>query len=66
MRKMLAISKAIIALAKSLNLDVIAEGVETEEQKKFLVENGCHNIQGYLYAKPMPSDEMEEMLKYIG
>ncbi len=58
-----AITQAIIALAKSLNLDVIAEGVETEEQKEFLVENGCHDIQGYLYAKPMPTDEMEKMLR---
>lgn len=59
----IAISKAIIALAQSLNLDVIAEGVETEEQKKFLVDNGCHNVQGYLYAEPMPADEMENLLK---
>ncbi|MCK4974199.1 MAG: EAL domain-containing protein, partial [Sulfurimonas sp.] len=57
-----SITKAIIALAKSLNLSVIAEGVETEEQKTFLVENECKNIQGYLYAKPMPADEMEKFL----
>ena len=59
----MSISKAIIALALSLKLDVIAEGVETEEQKKFLVDNGCHHIQGYLYAKPMPADEIEKLLK---
>ena len=57
------ISKSIIALAESLNLDVIAEGVETQMQKEFLVENGCNHIQGYLNGKPMPKDEMQKMLK---
>jgi len=59
----IAIVKAVIALARSLNLHVIAEGVETEEQKVFLIKNECSNIQGYLYAKPMPADEMEKMLR---
>ncbi|MEA3491436.1 MAG: EAL domain-containing protein [Campylobacterota bacterium] len=57
------IVKAIIALSESLNLKVIAEGVETEAQQKFLIDSGCQNMQGYLYGKPMPSDEMEMMLK---
>jgi diguanylate cyclase (GGDEF)-like protein/PAS domain S-box-containing protein len=57
-----SITKAIIALCKSLNLDVIAEGVETVEQKVFLVENGCVNIQGYFYSKPIPAEEMEKFL----
>jgi diguanylate cyclase (GGDEF)-like protein/PAS domain S-box-containing protein len=58
----MSITKAIIALAKSLNLKVIAEGVETEEQKIFLLENECVNIQGYLYSKPIEADEMEKFL----
>ena len=58
-----AISKAVIALAKSLNLKLIAEGVEHEKQKDFLIESGCNHIQGYYYSKPLPKDEMEQFLK---
>lgn len=58
-----AIVKAIIALGKSLNLNLIAEGVEDKQQRDFLVENGCNNIQGYYYAKPMTADEMEKFMK---
>ena len=57
------IVKALIALSKSLKLSIIAEGVETVEQKKFLIENGCTTLQGYLYAEPMPGDDMKEILK---
>jgi len=58
-----AIVKAIIALGKSLNLKLIAEGVETLEQKEFLVKNGCHNIQGYFYSRPLPLEEMRVFLR---
>lgn len=57
-----AIVESIITLAKSLKLDVLAEGVETKEQKEFLLSKGCHNVQGYYYAKPMPCDQYEEFL----
>lgn len=56
------ITKAVIALAKSLNLKVIAEGVETQEQKAFIVENGCENIQGYFYSRPIKSNDFKDLL----
>ena len=55
-----AIVKAIIALANSLELDLIAEGVETDAQKKFLLDSGCKNIQGHYYGEPMPADKIEK------
>jgi len=58
----IAISRAVIALAKSMNLDIIAEGVETKEQKDFLVSNDCKNIQGYYYSKPVDADDMKKIL----
>ena len=57
------ITKAVIALANSLNLKVIAEGVETKEQRDFLVENSCENIQGYFYSKPVPANDLEIVLR---
>ncbi len=50
-----AITEAIIALAKALDIAVIAEGVETVEQAAFLAKRECHLVQGFLYSKPMPS-----------
>jgi len=58
-----AITNAIIDIAKNLNLEVIAEGVETKGQKEYLLQSGCHLIQGYLYYKPIPAKEMEHVLK---
>jgi EAL domain-containing protein (putative c-di-GMP-specific phosphodiesterase class I) len=50
-------------MSNSLGLDVIAEGVETEEQRRFLLDNGCMNYQGYLFSKPVPIDEFEALLR---
>jgi EAL domain-containing protein (putative c-di-GMP-specific phosphodiesterase class I) len=49
-------------MALSLNIKVIAEGVETEEQHQFLLDNGCMYFQGYLFSKPVPIDEFEALL----
>ena len=53
----------IIAMGNSLNLNVIAEGVETQAQYEFLKENNCDQIQGYLISRPLPPDEFTKVLK---
>ena len=58
-----AIVEAIIVLAKSLNLQVVAEGVETEAQMTFLKERHCDYLQGYLVGKPMPGAEIPRALR---
>lgn len=58
-----AIVRTIIGLANTLGLDVIAEGVEGQEQCRYLLQQGCELVQGYYYGKPMPAGEMELMLE---
>ncbi|GJL73731.1 MAG: hypothetical protein NMNS01_29300 [Nitrosomonas sp.] len=55
-----AIVSAIIAMANSLNLDVIAEGIETEAQLNYLASIGCNKAQGYLLGKPLPAEEFTQ------
>jgi diguanylate cyclase (GGDEF)-like protein len=57
------IVRAIIQLGKSLGMQVIAEGVETAEQEAYIISEGCHEGQGYLYSKPLPARELSAYLK---
>jgi diguanylate cyclase (GGDEF)-like protein/PAS domain S-box-containing protein len=61
-----AIASSIIALARALELSVLAEGVETEEQYRYLVDGGCDYLQGYYFSKPLPRDEVIPQLHKNG
>ncbi|HAW26346.1 MAG TPA: GGDEF-domain containing protein, partial [Pseudomonas sp.] len=56
------IVRAIIQLGKSLGMLVIAEGVETAEQERYLIDEGCNEGQGYYYSKPIPAAELTALL----
>ncbi|TIX88079.1 EAL domain-containing protein [Rhizobium sp. P44RR-XXIV] len=58
----MAITSAIVSLGRTLELEVVAEGVETEEQAHFLAGAGCEMFQGYLFARPLPASEVEELI----
>jgi len=62
----LTIAQVIISLSYAMNLPVIAEGVETEEQRKVLEEMGCHTYQGFLFSRPLPVDEFELLQPRFG
>lgn len=54
-----SIARTVVVLAQNLGLSVIAEGVETEGQRAFLIANGCRAFQGYLFSRPLPLADFE-------
>lgn len=58
-----ALTSAVIRIGESLSLPVVAEGVENEEQRRFLIEQGCAAGQGFLFSPPLPADDLEEWLR---
>ena len=61
-----AIANMVVALAQTLGLEVVAEGVETREQWDVLVRTGCHYGQGYLFSRPLPLDRFEQFAFLMG
>ena len=61
-----AIARTVVALAHSLGLSVIAEGVETEAQRDFLFSSGCHAYQGYFFSRPLSVDDFDEFARRPG
>jgi EAL domain-containing protein (putative c-di-GMP-specific phosphodiesterase class I) len=61
-----AITRAIIAMAHSMGMDVVAEGVETDVHLDFLRKEGCDYIQGYLLSRPIPDAELSQLLRRQG
>lgn len=59
------LTRMIIAMAKALSLNIVAEGIETNEQQAFLQQEGCELLQGYLFGKPMPANEIEQQFKRL-
>ena len=57
------VTSGIIRIAKALGIHVVAEGIEKREDVDFLKKEGCDQIQGYYFGKPMPAEEFEQLLK---
>jgi EAL domain-containing protein (putative c-di-GMP-specific phosphodiesterase class I) len=60
-----AITSAIIGMGRGLNMELIAEGVELESQMRFLADKGCAVLQGHLFGKPLPADEIENLVQQV-
>ncbi|WP_161492161.1 EAL domain-containing protein [Sulfurospirillum diekertiae] len=60
------VTRTIIAMGEGMEINVIAEGVETQVQKEFLLANGCQFFQGYLFSRPLPDEELEAFLDENG
>ena len=58
-----AIAQTILSLGRAMGISVIAEGVETEEQRGYLAALGCHSFQGYLFSRPLPLDKFEAFVQ---
>jgi sensor c-di-GMP phosphodiesterase-like protein len=58
-----AIVQAILTMARSLRMEVVAEGVETEAQREWLKSRGCTKMQGYLFSRPLPPEEFWALVK---
>ncbi len=61
-----SITRSIIAMAHNMKLEVVAEGVETAQQAEFLHDNGCDEIQGFLFSEPLPADQLKHFLEHAG
>jgi EAL domain-containing protein (putative c-di-GMP-specific phosphodiesterase class I) len=57
---------AVVQMARALGMTVVAEGVETDGQRRHLRELGCHVLQGYYFARPMPAEQMTAVLAAAG
>jgi EAL domain-containing protein (putative c-di-GMP-specific phosphodiesterase class I) len=60
-----AVVRTTIAMANSLNLGPIAEGLETRQQREILRDNGCMQFQGYLFGRPLPIEALELLLRQL-